>query len=103
MDMRQAHEYNIISEMVAKLIAPTITEPTLRIAVESQVVDNTNKAYPALPTTEDALDSPVQRFVDGLLQSVQKQGEQDDFLGFLGGIFNTAAKVDSTAISCVLC
>lgn len=82
---------------VAKLITPAITEPALRIAVDSQAGDNASKTYPAMPSTEDALDSSVQPFVNGLLKSVQKPGEQEDFFGFLSSVANTAVNAVSTA------
>ncbi|EXM16543.1 Peptidase S1, PA clan, chymotrypsin-like fold [Fusarium oxysporum f. sp. vasinfectum] len=110
MGPRQTHKYDIISKMqaryketrhlmpkVAKLIVPAITEPALRIAVDSQAGENAPKTYPTMPSTKDALDSSAQPFVNGLLKTVQNQGEQEDFFGFLSGIANTAANVVSTA------
>ncbi|KAJ4016254.1 hypothetical protein NW752_003376 [Fusarium irregulare] len=104
------HKYDMTSKMqarynetrhlvpkVAKLIAPAITEPALRIAVDSQAGDNASKTYPTMPSTEDALDSSVQPFVNGLLKSVQKPEEQEDFFGFLSSVANTAFNAVSTA------
>ncbi|KAF4947081.1 hypothetical protein FGADI_10711 [Fusarium gaditjirri] len=106
----QTHKYGIFTKMqdryketrhlvpkVAKFIAPAIAEPALRIAVGSQASDDAAKSYPALPSTEDALDSTFQPFVNGLLQSVKPEEQQEDFFGFLSGIANTAAKVVSNA------
>ncbi|KAF5534343.1 glutamyl endopeptidase [Fusarium mexicanum] len=109
MGARQTHKYDMFSKMqarykearylvpnVAKLIAPAVTEPALRIAVDSQAGENVPKTYPTMPPTEEALNSPVQPFFEGLLKSVHNQGEQEDFFGFLTGIANTAANVVST-------
>ncbi|KAF5673546.1 ATP synthase F1 [Fusarium circinatum] len=109
MGPRQTHKYDMISKMqarykkahylvphVATLIAPAVTEPALRIAVDSQASDNAPKTYPTMPPTEDAFDSPIQPFVDGLMKSVHNQEEQEDFFGFLSGIAKTAANVVST-------
>ncbi|RGP62531.1 glutamyl endopeptidase [Fusarium longipes] len=68
---------------VAKLIAPAITEPTLRIALNSQASDITSKTYPNMPSTKEALDSSVQPF--------------EDFFGILSSVANTAVNVVSTA------
>ncbi|KAF5575446.1 glutamyl endopeptidase [Fusarium subglutinans] len=109
MGPRQTHKYDMIPKMqarykearylvpkVAKLIGPAVTEPALRIAVDSQASDNAPKTYPTMPPTEDALGSPIHPLVDGLLKSVHNQEEQEDFFGFLSGIANTAANVVST-------
>ncbi|KAF5976828.1 hypothetical protein FBULB1_6782 [Fusarium bulbicola] len=109
MGPRQTHKYDMISKMqarykearylvpkVAKLITPAITEPALRIAVDSQAGDNVSKTYPTMPSTEDAHDCPVPPFFDGLSRSALNQGEQEDFFGFLSGIAKTAANVVST-------
>jgi len=71
MGPRQTHKYDMIPKMqarygearhlvpnVAKLIAPAVTEPALRITVDSQAGDNVPKTYPTMPPTEDALNSP---------------------------------------------
>ncbi|KAF4977236.1 hypothetical protein FZEAL_6219 [Fusarium zealandicum] len=120
MNMEQLGRYKVYAKMkdhygktrnlvprVARIIAPAITEPALRIAVETQApTTRACASYPKLPETESSFDSVQKPFVEGLLEqckpsSSQPTPEQEDFFGFLTNIVHTAVSVATPVIGAI--
>jgi hypothetical protein len=114
MDVDQITKYGVAQHMqnsfqknkpnlrIVKILAPTIMDSTLRIAMNASTSSTTAPAtYPNIPSLSESIVGPARNFADGLITAAQGDAHEEGFFEFIKAVVTTGVKTGGPLIGTI--